>query len=149
MNYKVLFFTRTGNSKRIAEKIAKAFNSDPIEITDDKNWTGIFGFIRGGFYSATNRSVNIKVNGDTLDTDQYIVVTPIWAGVPTPAIKMFLKDVNVNKVNLVVSYQGSNVKKAINKFEQKIEKFNNVFSIVEKEDDEDKRITEIINILKN
>ena len=66
----VLFFSRTGTSERIATKIADGLELSPIRITDDKNWNGILGFIKGGYYASTNKSVNIKVNDECKDLDQ-------------------------------------------------------------------------------
>jgi flavodoxin len=42
MELQVVYFTRTGNSKRVAEKIAKKLNVSIIEIKDNKSWKGIF-----------------------------------------------------------------------------------------------------------
>jgi len=55
MNTVVLFFSRTGTSKRVATKIADGLGLKPIEITDDKNWNGILGYIKGGYYSSSNK----------------------------------------------------------------------------------------------
>jgi hypothetical protein len=147
MKNTVLFFTRTGTSKRIAEKVAKSLGEKPIEITDDKNWSGILGFIKGGYYSAKGKSINIKVNGDMGDAERYIVVSPLWAGKPAPAICEFLKQVPLNKVYLIITCNGSDVGKDISKYEDKVGKFKGKFGIVAKFKDEDARIKEIIDLL--
>jgi len=59
MNYKVVYFTRTGNSKRVAEKIANKLSCETIQITDNINWKGILGFLKGGYYSSKNRNVGV------------------------------------------------------------------------------------------
>lgn len=144
----VLFFSRTGISKRVAEKISIALGTKPIEITDDKNWNGILGFIKGGYYATKGKSVNIKVNGDVGDADRYIVVSPLWAGKPAPAISQFLKQVPLNKVHLVITCNGSDVDKDISKYEEKVGKLKGKFGIVAKFKHEDARIKEIIDLLK-
>ena len=110
MNYKVVYFTRTGTSKRIAEKIASKLSCESIQITDNMNWKGIFGFIRGGYYASKNKEVEIKVNGNSENVDEFIVVTPLWAGGVAPSIKAFLKNTTLNKINLVVNSAGSTIK---------------------------------------
>ncbi|MGH4137894.1 flavodoxin family protein [Clostridium sp.] len=148
MNKMVLFFSRTGNSKRVATKIANGLGLKPIEITDDKNWNGIFGYLKGGYYASVSKSVNIKVNGDYKQVDEYIVVSPLWAGVPAPSVREFLKQVPISKVNLVLTCKGSNIENALTKYESKSGKLKAGFGIIENLNDEDKRVEEIIQALK-
>ena len=148
MSTVVLFFSRTGTSKRVATKIADGLKLKPIEITDDKNWNGILGYIKGGYYSSTNKSVNIKVNGAFKDADEYIVVSPLWAGGPTPTIREFLKQVPLNKVNLVLTCKGSNIESALAKYESTVGKLKAGFGIVKRLNNENKCIDDIIQAVK-
>jgi len=148
MNIVVLFFSRTGTSKRVATKIAEGLKLKPIEITDDKNWKGILGYIKGGYYSSTNKSVNIKVNGDFKDADEYVVVSPLWAGGPTPTVREFLKQVPLNKVNLVLTCKGSNIESALLKYETSVGKLKAGFGIVNRLNNENKCIEDIIKAVK-
>ncbi|MBK5263473.1 MAG: hypothetical protein JJE17_13060 [Peptostreptococcaceae bacterium] len=109
MNNKVLFFTRTGNSRRIAEKLADELSCQIIEVTDNMNWNGIWGFIKGGYYASRDKVVAIKTSADVEDYDELIVVSPLWAGKLAPDIKEFLKTVEKDKVHLVVVSSGSNI----------------------------------------
>lgn len=110
MKYKVVFFTRTNNSKRIADKISEKLSCDAIQIIDNKNWKGIFGFIKAGYYSSTNKSVDIKILGNLDAVDEYIVVTPLWAGGIAPATRTFLRTTPLDKVHLVVTSDGGQIK---------------------------------------
>jgi len=110
LNYKVVYFSRSNTSKRIAEGISKKLNCSIVQVTDDKNWDGLFGFIKAGFYSSTNKKVEIKINGTLDNVDEYVVVTPLWAGGIAPATKVFLETVPNEKVHLVVSSLGNHVK---------------------------------------
>lgn len=107
MSYKVVYFTRTGNSRRVAEKIAKALSLEAIEITDDINWKGVFGFLKGGYYATQNKDVTIKIPTNLDDADELIVVTPLWAGKVAPAIRTFLKTQPLENIHLVVTSGGS------------------------------------------
>lgn len=113
MNYKVVFFSRTGTSKRVAEKIANRLSCEIIEISDSMNWHGIFGFIKGGYYASKNKDVKIQINGSIDNADEIILVTPLWAGGPAPAIKTFLKEVSLDKIHLVVTSNASNITNSI------------------------------------
>ena len=148
MNTVVLFFSRTGTSKRVATKIADGLGLKPIEITDDKNWNGIFGYMKTGYYASTNKSVNIKVSGDYKEADEYIVVSPLWAGGPSPSVREFLKQVPINKVNLILTCMGSDIESALTKYESKVGKLKAGFGIIKRLKDEDKHIEEIIEAIK-
>ena len=139
MNYKVVFFTRTGTSKRVAEKIANKLSCDKIEITDNMNWKGIFGFIKGGYYSSKGKAVEIKIHGNIGSEDQLIVVTPLWAGGAVPAVKAFLKNTSINKVHLVVTSNGSNIKDPSG--------FKSVTDIVRSKKNEDECIDKLVKSL--
>jgi len=108
-NYKVVYFTRTGNSRRIAEKLANKLACQIIEIKDNMNWKGIGGFIKGGYYASKNKVVAIKTSVEVEDYDELVVVSPIWAGGLAPDIKEFLKTVDNDKVHLVVVSTGSKI----------------------------------------
>lgn len=110
MNYKVVYYTRTNNCKRIAEAISKKLSCNVAQIFDNNNWQGISGFIKAGYYSSTNKEVEIKIQGNLEGVDEYIVVTPLWAGGIAPQTKEFLKTIPNENVHLVVSSLGNHVK---------------------------------------
>jgi hypothetical protein len=139
LNYKVVYFTRTGTSKRVAEKIANKLSCEIIQITDNMNWKGVLGFLKGGFYASKNKDVDIKINGNLEGADKLIVVTPLWAGTVVPAIKTFLKTTSVDKVHLVVTSNGSTIKNPSG--------FKSVSDIVKSKKNEDAIINELVNSL--
>ncbi|MBU3182340.1 flavodoxin family protein [Clostridium psychrophilum] len=139
MNYKVVYFTRTGNSKRVAEKIANELSCDTIQITDDMNWKGILGFIKGGYYASKNKHVDIEIHGNLNIADEFIVVTPLWAGREVPAIKTFLKTIALDKIYLVVTSSGSNIKDRSG--------FKSVSDIVKNKKNEDAIIDNLVSSL--
>jgi hypothetical protein len=107
MKYKVVYFSRTGTSKKVAEKIADKLSCEIIQIKDNMNWKGIFGYIKAGFYSSTNREVKIEIQGNLDAADELIVVGPMWAGGLASAVRVFLKTTPLDKVHLVVTSNGS------------------------------------------
>lgn len=139
MNYKVVYFTRTGTSKRIAEKIADKLSCETIQITDNKNWKGIFGFIKAGYYSSTNRAVDIKTSEKIEADDELVVVSPMWAGGITPAVKKFLETTPIDKVHLVITSNGSTINKRSG--------YKSVRDIEKNKNNEDLIISDLINSL--
>jgi hypothetical protein len=139
VNYKVVYFTRTGTSKSVAEKIANKLSCEAIQITDNMNWKGIIGFIKGGYYASQNKDVDIKINENLDGADEIIVVTPLWAGVVAPAIKTFLKTTSLDKIHLVVTSNGSNIKNPSG--------FKSVSDIVKSKKNEDVIINNLVTRL--
>ena len=107
--YGVIYYTRTNNSKRVAEKIADQLSCELIQITDNINWKGLVGYLKAGFYSMTNKHVDIQLMGDLDDVEEYIVVGPLWAGGLAPAFKTLLNKFPRDKVHLIVTSIGSHV----------------------------------------
>ena len=139
-NYKVVYFTRTGNSRRIAEKLAKKLSCQIIEVTDNMNWNGIWGFIKGGYYASKNKVVAIKTSPELVDYDELIVVSPLWAGGIVPAMKELLKNVEKDKVHLVVVSKGSKITDESD--------YKSVDSIINSSKNEDEIIDQLIKQLK-
>jgi len=108
--YDVIYYTRTNNSKRVAEKISSKLSCELIQITDNINWKGLLGYLKAGFYSMTNKHVDIEFLGNLDDVDETIIVGPLWAGGLAPALKTALNQFPRDKVHLVVTSLGSYVK---------------------------------------
>lgn len=139
MNYRVVYFTRTGNSRRAAEKIANKLSVKALEITDGMNWEGVSGFVKGGYYASTGKDVQIKVPEGLDDADEIIAVTPLWAGKPAPAISAFLKTRTLDKIHLVVTSGGSNIKERSG--------YKSVSDIVKSKNNEDEVISDLVKSL--
>ncbi|MGL4336274.1 MAG: hypothetical protein ACRCST_05215 [Turicibacter sp.] len=68
---------------------------------------GILGYIRAAIYSFKHTITPIKLNGNIENTDEFIVVTPLWAGGIASKIRSFLKTVSNDKVHFVVTSKSS------------------------------------------
>jgi flavodoxin len=141
VKYKVIYFTRTGNSRRVAEKIANKLSLEAIEIKDNMNWKGIFGFIKGGYYASTNKDVKIKIPKNLDDSEELIVVTPLWAGKVAPAISTFLKNKALDKIHLVVTSGSTNLKDRSG--------YKSVCDIVNSKNNEEAVISNFVNMIVN
>lgn len=141
MNYKVVYFSRTGTSEKVAKKIGEKLNSEVIEITDDMNWKGPLGFVKGGMYATQNKPVNITVHGNLDNADEVIVVSPIWAGHVVPAITAFQKSRDLKTIHLVTTSKGSTI--------EMVSDYQSAHAIVEKEKNEEAIIAELVRLLKS
>ena len=130
----VLFYSRTGNTGKIANEIATQLNSDIEEIFDKKNRKGIFGYLVAGKDSATKKFTQIEeVQKDLSQYDLVIIGTPVWAWGMTPAIRTYLSKNKFNKLAFFCTQGGSGGKGTFRKMEEMSKKPIAVLSLNEKE----------------
>lgn len=142
----ILYYSRTGTSKRVAEKIGKALGVEAVSVDDKNSYKGIFGYLKGGFYASSWRKVNYSYNTKS-QIDEYThvyLVGPIWASRAAPAIYSFLMDNDLKKKSLVLTNDGTSPDKSFRKMEEKFGKFERKYSITKSKNDEDETIKRII-----
>ena len=89
----VIFYSRTGNTKTVAEVIAETFDFHLQEIKDLKDRSGFFGFI-GGMIDVRKNPIT-TISPETVSLDEYDVLfigSPIWGMKFAPAITTFLQE---------------------------------------------------------
>ena len=87
----VVFYSRTGNTKTVAEYIASQLDCDIEEIIDEKARTGVVGSASAYLRPrATTEIEEIKHNPK--DYDVVIVGGPIWWFSSVPAVNAFLSN---------------------------------------------------------
>jgi flavodoxin len=87
MDKLVVYFSREGKTRKVAESIAERINADVIEITEQRNRRGVIGFLRSGRESVANKIPEIDpIMEDISKYELVVVASPIWAGsLSTPA----------------------------------------------------------------
>ena len=107
-----VFYTRTGNTRLVAETIRNEFDCDLQEIKDLKDRSGIKGFIVGMIDVKTKKST--RINPEKVDLDEYdliIICSPTWGMRLTPAITGFMKSSDFkNKKVFVVAVAAMEMK---------------------------------------
>jgi flavodoxin len=102
----VLYYTRTGNTKFVAETIAAELGADAEEVTDLKNRQGKLGWLSAGRDAMGAKETEIsQTKRVPTDYDLIIIGQPVWARNPTPAIRTYLNknDLSGKKVALFLS----------------------------------------------
>jgi len=121
----IIYYSRTGKTKKIATDIAIQLNADTEEIIDKKNRKGITGWIIAGRDGMKKNSTEIKkTKKNPNDYDLTIIGTPVWAMSMTPAIKTYLeKNKNLlNNVAYFITSAGYNPEKIKNNINEIIGK---------------------------
>jgi len=87
----VVYATRTGNSRALAEHIALALGTRAFRIEDRVPRSGLWGYVRAGFQASTKKASPIGDPGVDLRTaDRVVIVQPIWASSVVPPIRTWL-----------------------------------------------------------
>lgn len=92
----VVYYSRTGNNRSIAEYIAKELGADIDEIIDKKKRGGILGWLQAGMDSASKNLTEIKYEKNPQDYDKIIIGCPIWAGNIIPPIRTYLETADLS-----------------------------------------------------
>jgi flavodoxin len=87
----VVYYTRTGKTKFVAEAIAAQLGADMEEIVDLKKRGGAIGWINGGKDASRKSLTEIAPTQKApTDYDLLVIGTPIWAWAPTPAFRTYV-----------------------------------------------------------
>jgi flavodoxin len=86
----VVYYSRTGNTRGLAEKIAGILHADFDEIIDKKDRTGITGYLKAGKDAMTKASTDIGYKLNPVDYDMVVIGSPIWGFTMTPALRTYL-----------------------------------------------------------
>lgn len=88
----IVFYSRTGNARFVAQTIAAEIGADTEELVDLKKRTGVIGWLRSGSDARRGKETELEpIAKSSVDYDLIVVGTPIWAGRPTPAVTTYLK----------------------------------------------------------
>ena|SRR3989344_9573720 len=119
----VVYYSRTGTTRKVAEAIASGLKAHNEEIIDKKDRKGPIGYVIAGKDASQAKGTDIsEQKHDLKDHDTIIIGTPIWAWTITPAIRTYLeknKDVlKKKKLGFYCTMGGSGDKKAFAEMER-------------------------------
>ena len=89
-----IYYSRTGNTKKLANYIKEKTNCELLEISDGIDRSGAKGYLHAGYESMKEILPKLESFGMKKKMDEYrnvIVSSPIWAFDVCPVIKSFLK----------------------------------------------------------
>lgn len=114
----VVYYSRTGITKSVAERIAGELAAEIEEVVDKKKRSGVFGFLSGGKDATIGNKTEIaETTKNPADFDLIVVGSPVWSSSPTPAIRTYLSkhDLGGKKVAAFYTSEGTGTEKAISK----------------------------------
>ena len=87
----VVYYSRTGTTKKVGEVIAKQLKADSEEILDVKSRLGPIGWLRSGREGKGKKLAEIKpVKKDPSKYDLVLIGTPNWAANMSSPVRTYL-----------------------------------------------------------
>ena len=104
MNTCIAYYSKSGNTKIVAEYLSKKISADIIKLEDKTNYKGIVGFVKGGMNASRTKKAELdsSIYNEISKFDRIILATPVWAGKTTPAINAVLENVDFNGKEIYV-----------------------------------------------
>jgi len=87
----VVFYSRTGATKQVAEALAESLNCDSEELIDTKKRSGPLGFVSAGKDARSKKLTKLTdIKRDPASYDLVILGTPIWGGTLSSATRTYI-----------------------------------------------------------
>jgi flavodoxin len=91
MSILIIFYSRTGTTKKVANLIAENLNCDSEEIFDTKNRKGFFGYIKSAIDAIRKKLTTLEeINKNPESYDLIGIGTPIWASNMSTPIRTYI-----------------------------------------------------------
>jgi flavodoxin len=150
----VIYYTRTGNAKFMAETIASELGADIEEVIDLKNRQGKIGWLSSGRDATGGKETEIGQTKRTPTNYGLIIIgQPVWAGNLTPAIRTYMSKNDLSGKKVAVFFSDSNLGKVVEKTKALMPNSTFVGELalpkaLEKKEETKKKIAEWCNTLK-
>lgn len=93
MNSLVVYYSRTGTTKKVGNLISEKLSCDCEEIFDTKNRLGFFGWLRSGKDAMMKKLTTLeKINKNPDLYDLVIIGTPIWGSNMSTPIRTYISE---------------------------------------------------------
>ncbi len=104
----VVFYSRTGNTRKVGLELAEALGADVEEIIDTKDRSGIIGYIKSGKDAIKKNTSKIKKpQKDPGKYDLVILGSPIWGWTICPAFRTYVERFKNKIKNFSIFYTAS------------------------------------------
>jgi flavodoxin len=93
----VVYYSKSGNTRRVAEEIARALGGDTDELTEvGVKRSGLFGFVFAGRDGMRGRASKIETpKKRPADYDILFIGSPVWGGNIVPAVRSYMTTVDL------------------------------------------------------
>jgi flavodoxin len=100
----VVYYSRSGNTKKVGDCIASEFKCDIEEIVDMESRSGALGWIRSGGEGFLKKTVKIKpAQKNPAQYDMVVIGTPVWFMTVTSPVRSYIVE-NKDKLKKVAFF---------------------------------------------
>ena len=92
----VVYYSRTGKTRQIAEKLAELLSADCDEIAESKDRSGPLGFVIAGKDTLLKKPADLTKSPEPGAHAVVVIGMPVWASQPPPAIRTWLNRVDLH-----------------------------------------------------
>jgi len=99
----VVYYSRTGHTKLVAEHLAEKFQADLEPLVDQKNRAGFFSILSAGNDAIGSKATTLSpLKHNPKDYAVILIGGPSWYGNTTPAVRTFItqNDLSGKKIGL-------------------------------------------------
>jgi len=119
----VVYFSRTGYTRRIAEEIARSLACDICPIEEGKPRHGLLGYLRSGYEAVKRKQPTIApLARDPGQYDLVIIGTPVWGWNLSSPVRAFAQRYRgrLPRVAFFCTMGGAGAEKAFGELEQAV-----------------------------
>ena len=112
----IVFYSRTGITKKVAQKIAERLEADSEELMDLQDRSGIIGYLKSGRDAVSKKFSDIApIQKNPTDYDLVIIGTPTWANNMACALRNYLTQTKgqIKNIACFATQDGNSANKAV------------------------------------
>jgi len=115
----VVFYSRTGTTKKVAESLKKFLKCDSEEILDVKSRKGLIGYLISGKEASMKKLARIKeTKKNPSSYDIVLIGTPVWAWNVSSPVRTYISKNKFKKVAFFCTMGGSGDKNAFSEMKK-------------------------------
>jgi flavodoxin len=89
----VLYYSRTGTTRKVARDIGKMLGADVAELSEVTRRDGILGYLRSGYEASLRKTTKLlDTHDEALGYELVVVGTPVWAASVSSPVRTFLRE---------------------------------------------------------
>ncbi len=109
MKILIAYYSKTGKTRALAERISDRLGADRVEIRLKKEYKGVIGFFKSARDAMKEKPVDIILSGDAPRVEEYdlvICASPVWAGrFSSPALSFIRQnDIRIKKIAYILTH---------------------------------------------
>lgn len=112
----VVFYSRTGITKKVAQRITERLDTDLEELIDLQDRSGVIGYLKSGRDAISKKFSDIApIQKNPADYDLVIVGTPTWANNMACALRNYLIQTKgqIKNIACFATQSGNSANKAV------------------------------------